>query len=413
MELPSKIKENGNGLRFRFLLLVFLFVVNLPIHAEEMNPDTTWSATLWIAPGMCKRDPWVYGSSYMTVDAYPKLSYAFPQQHINLIPMLLGLPRGWKNELTEFSYSIRILAPDGTFYFQAQDIPMPLASLAEAKLPIIPSQHVQLFFKNGDPLGVYTLRTEFKLKGKILMTVESSLELRSFSFRGDFNGEVDFENWIHHYYMQPEPDRAASSYLYLAPFNFRTVEIAELFKLHALSVFYMTIFENNLWIFDYINGRYAHASQPLKERILFANARFLKVPPESPGTMSAELLTFWKWSTKYEYIPLEPLSAGIQLDILWATFFATGRYEPILKILSTLENKKYVEHLDNKEEISNEEKQLAVLYQVAYWSLQKNIPKYVLLRAYCNHTLEREKLSASASETLRKLLRSSGHLLTE
>ncbi len=92
--------------------------------------------------------------------------------------------------------------------------------------------------------------------------------------------------------------------------------------------------------------------------------------------------------------------AACSLDSLWGDFFATGRYEPVEKLIEATkyksEGKKLLARMkDESVEITEEELQKGILYMAAGWSIDANMPRNPLLNRYVNyafmHMNEQEK----------------------
>lgn len=82
--------------------------------------------------------------------------------------------------------------------------------------------------------------------------------------------------------------------------------------------------------------------------------------------------------------------AASSLDNLWGEFFATGRYEPVEKLISATkfkaEGKKLIERMnDNSAAITEDELQKGILYMAAGWSIDANMPRNPLLNRYVNY----------------------------
>ena len=90
------------------------------------------------------------------------------------------------------------------------------------------------------------------------------------------------------------------------------------------------------------------------------------------------------------------MNSGTHLDIQWATFSATGRFEPIKKIIDSLEFSKYSGAVDayknsDKTEKDREEALLDAIFQAARWSLMSNIEQHDLVKKYCIYSFINDK----------------------
>jgi hypothetical protein len=99
-----------------------------------------------------------------------------------------------------------------------------------------------------------------------------------------------------------------------------------------------------------------------------------------------------------------------QLDMLWGTFMASGSYQPILKLIQTLEYTKYQGFLDKykKSEQTPEDRQNAMnnaIYNALVWSLKSNCAQHKLVRAYCEWAFQQEHLSEVQKKELKAILK--------
>jgi hypothetical protein len=93
-------------------------------------------------------------------------------------------------------------------------------------------------------------------------------------------------------------------------------------------------------------------------------------------------------------------TTGHELDILWAEFFATGKYAPVKQIVNSLILSKYKGTLKKIESgelkpVTKEIKRQVVLeltYQSAVWSLISNCKQAPLVFQYCAFMYENEPL---------------------
>jgi len=116
---------------------------------------------------------------------------------------------------------------------------------------------------------------------------------------------------------------------------------------------------------------------------------------------------------KIKDTPLKDINGVIteasQLDMLWGTFMANGGYQPILKLIQTLDFSKYQGDLDKfkKSKQTSEDRQKAInnaIYNSLVWSLKSNYKQHVLVKEYCDWAVEFEKLSAIQKDELKKIL---------
>ncbi|MDD4971271.1 MAG: hypothetical protein PHT07_17720 [Paludibacter sp.] len=89
---------------------------------------------------------------------------------------------------------------------------------------------------------------------------------------------------------------------------------------------------------------------------------------------------------------------------------ANGGYQPILKLIQTLDYSKYQGDIDKfkKSKQTSEDRQKAInnaIYNSLVWSLSSNCKQHVLVKEYCDWAVEFEKLSAIQKDELKKILK--------
>jgi hypothetical protein len=95
--------------------------------------------------------------------------------------------------------------------------------------------------------------------------------------------------------------------------------------------------------------------------------------------------------------------------MLWGTFTASGSYEPILKLIQTLDYEKYQGALDNfkKSKQTEEDRNLALknaIYNALVWSMKSNARQHELVKAYLVWALNNETLSEIQKTELKNLM---------
>lgn len=336
---------------------------------------------LWVAPGICRLDPWEF--STLPPEACPQVSAVIPGQEAQLIPWIRG-----NAESMPAYYRLRVLDANGELFFDSKRLPWHARKGRVKHLVSIPTQHVNLIFSDDDAPGEYAILLTFFFPEQDVQEIKKVITLRPLALRGEFSGMEDFEAWMHHYYTKPEPERALTSYLFLAPLNFDSGTPEDTYRLHILAAFYFTAMRGQSELLELMREAYGKHGAEVDRRILYALGKLGEAPPAAFNPATSEHKRFWEWANIHPFIPLEHITAAIQLDVLWAEFFASGRYEPVNKIIGCLQYRPAQTRREQGEIIDANTRQQAVLYSLARWSLSENLREHPLLRAYCKHALE-------------------------
>jgi len=390
----------------RWLRLLTLFIALIAVTPNITQANADGVIDLWIAPQGCGLDPWQFNTFPPDREILPRLPYIHPQQQAHLIPLLLKKPQSDTTQ-AEYSVQLSIHAPDQTLYFDSGKLPF-FSTQTEKKFPTHAENKVTLIFEPKDTAGIYTLTTTFFIGDEKVDQHIDSIELKPFEWRGDFNDFEDFEHWMHTYYARPQIDRALTAFIYLTPFELdKELTKNDIFTINILRRFFTPILKNNEWLIEPFSEQYDTLTAQQRLKILFLYAQLHEAPPDDEMNFNPQALSFLKWAREQSTIPTKPLTAGIQLDMLWAEFFASGRYKPFREIISALEyHHTFIRHYEGQT-LNENERQQAVLYKLARWSIEENLKEHPLLRAYTHyawvHTSESSPIHISLGEILKNV----------
>jgi len=190
-----------------------------------------------------------------------------------------------------------------------------------------------------------------------------------------FISDVQFNNWVTYYYLSPKPHQTISALKYFCTsnmYNDKTI-------LSIMSFFVASLKNNNIAV----NEIYSKLDQngTIREKTFFLDVLWLINTEKSKKLIEKARL---EWNDKEiqekivqqnASIPYNILTAPIispqVLDMLWATFFATGEKEPICRIISVI-------HLSN---VSNAKDML--VGKAAVWSLISNCKQHSKVLEIC------------------------------
>lgn len=197
-----------------------------------------------------------------------------------------------------------------------------------------------------------------------------------------FKSEEDFTNWITYYYQNPEPEKilpAIKYYCDSAMFN-------ETGLIMPTVAFFAALFRNDTKLMEKIYYEISvNSSDNLK--IFILNVLWLTNTTDSQELMKKSR-TQWKSEeiqsviedlsrNQPQDILTSPIEIAWQLDMLWATFFATGDSKPVKKIISVL----YL--MEDKNSVEN-----VVVGGAANWSLTSNAMQHKKVYEICKEELK-------------------------
>lgn len=227
---------------------------------------------------------------------------------------------------------------------------------------------------------------------KLLLPILCCISLYSAS-QNKFNDANTFGIWMMEYYKNPEPDALFEA------FHFATTS-EKIEKSGSRPVIYMFIAS-------------AIRTDTLRQREFFNKLKATKdkdpvfgfgivlwlIHTEQSQKMLDQFISLKRKyksdfdnlkKQKYEDILIEPVTSAMHLDMLWASFFATGSAEPVRKIISKLSD------------IDSDPTRVTAS---ARWSLTSNAIRHDIVYQTCEKVLDEtsdEKIRKTLTEVITK-----------
>ncbi len=306
--------------------------------------------------------------------------------------------------MADITFDFKIISPDKKVVLEQKELAFYRGELPEGKL-LIPRDVLDIAFDEAEPFGAYHIEALFYEKvSKRQYLAKTEIELIPFVQPESFSSEEAYSDWVMQYYQKPDPVRSFAGILYYVESDTEWIRD----NLMTLA-FHRKIFLDTPFLWDYYGQLYRTASTKDKKKMLLVAAVIQCKEKESFDTVVDDDFQEFYRMAKTISIPdtAQQITSGVQLDILWAEFFASGTYEPIRRIVSALALEKYEEVLEkvknNEIEMSEEvEKQvmLGAVYGAAEWSLISNCVQFDLVYQYCQTIYEREVLDPEVKESL-------------
>ncbi len=311
--------------------------------------------------------------------------------------------------IANVEYSIKVFSPKETLYFSKENVLGINRKVNNSNYLQMCDGILFINFDEKQELGLYRIEIEIfdkvagsskKLSSSV--TLEKLIPFDSFQISND----KEFMNWMQNYYKNPNPEGTLAHYLYFAKSSM--TEKDDVF--FSIFSFFKEIVSNNKFILPHIRDSYA--SQDLKTKI------YLIYLLHFSGFQESEFLDLMNNEEKEAYNKIKDsgfndiygeINSGTQLDMLWSTFFANGKYKSILKLIQTLDYIKYKGSIENykNSKKTEEDKQNAyreAVFQAAEWSLSSNCKTFELVKDYANWALYNEDLNENQRKQLKKIL---------
>jgi hypothetical protein len=357
-----------------------------------------------LVPSVADRDLdfWVYSPSEYGPHI-PLVEKVYQNEPIMLLMFVRAHPAGMQNHL-DITYDLKMVREDHSISLNAPNNYFYKGKVINSL--IMPNQVSDIWFDKKEPFGKYQIRAEFHEKiSKRNYTATAELELIPFERPKSFKSKENYEEWLMNYFQRPEPMRSFAGILYDVQTDDEWIG-----DNYVSLAFYRRIFSDNPFLWEYYAQLYKTATQKEKEKMLIIaglveskeKAKYF-VPIIEPSQMPV-----YEKAKKIQIPSTVNITAGEQLDVLWAEFFAGGKYKSIKGIVNGLALAKYKGSLEKMKNAGPNEKNrdiekeamLDAVYQSAIWSLVSNGTQFDLVNQYCRTIYKNEKLSPEVKSSL-------------
>lgn len=313
-------------------------------------------------------------------------------------------------DISDVSYSVKISKPDNSIYFSQEDLPVVTGKITNKNNLQMSNAVLKVCFENSDEFGKYKIEIKIidKISGKS-KSIGSEITLVPLPSYNHVQVKDDeaFSKWFGNYFENAKPEEALANYIYYSQSKLSDKESS----FWPVFSFFLEITKNNTYLLSQIMDCYN--TQDLKTKIYL----LYLLTYSNIGTN--DFFNALKGDEKGAYLkikdsPLTDFYGTIndpsQLDILWGIFTASGSYQPILKLIQTLNYTKYQGYLDKfkKSEQTADDRQMAinnVIYNALVWSLKSNCKQHAIVKEYCNWAFQNENLSDVQKDELNKILK--------
>jgi PKD repeat protein len=307
---------------------------------------------------------------------------------------------------------LKIVSPDGSIG-ENKNIKVVDAVLPEAKIVRLSEQIPKVTF---DTPGTYNVQVTVRDDvAKTVQTHKKVIDVKEYTGERYFTDKNQFFTWINTYYQKLSPEKAIDGVILYAHLD--TAAKNKTFP--QACVFFGKIFNDNQYLIPYLLKAYKEQDADTRLMIMVTLPYINYDFSEFVGQLSDGEKRFYSdWQKRYFPFPEDEIrgtnslkraiEVGIQLDMLWYKFFASGEYQPIRRLVDVLEWSKYkgsLEKFKQTQTASDEENAAKeVAYKTAKWSLGSNAKQHRLVRDYCMFILENEQLSPEVKQELKEIL---------
>lgn len=344
-----------------------------------------------------------------SIPVIPSCDTVFKKQYFFLTAIVANYASN-NQDISVVQYAIKIIKPDNTIYFSQEHIPVINGKISNKHNLQMGDAVLKICFENNDAFGKYTIEIVIldNISGKS-KNIRADIVLAPLPAYDVLQVKDDeaFSKWFVKYYENPQPESALAYYMYYAQSKLSDNESG---FWPVFSIF-LEIAKNNTWLLPQIMDCYKTRDVKTKIYLLYL-LTYANIGP-------VDFFNSLEGVEKETYLKIKDASLAdiygtivdpSQLDMLWGTFMASGSYQPILKLIQTLEYTKYQGYLDKykKSEQTPEDRQNAMnnaIYDALVWSLKSNCAQHKLVRAYCEWAMQHEHLSEVQKKELKAILK--------
>ncbi len=384
--MAYKMTKKESGIFGKVFLLVSVFAVFISVcsFALEEKPQEELRAIVVVSDSADFVKEW-FASNYHYAPRVDSIREAQRNRafHVAVIVSGYGIDDSGKVDL---SGTCSLIGPDGKALFE--DVGALKIKSDKGVLPgsfLMFEETFDITLEDADPLGDYLVKAviEDKVLGKTV-SCEHKFSLKEESIKalpGGFNSDESFGKWMTYYYLQPEPERITAAIKYYSDGALYAKQSSRL----PVASFFAALFRKEPALMQKSFDDLSLGATD-KSKILFLRSLWLTDTRESRALIDKAGLSWDSDEVKRQVqdikgaVPLDilkaPVSDAAHLDMLWASFMATGDILPIKRIISAL-------HL-----LKDGHGILIAVGGAAQWSLQSNALMHKKVFDICRKELE-------------------------
>lgn len=337
-------------------------------------------------------------------------SQVYKGQTFNLLVLFQGYTADKNNNLN-IRYDVQIYDPEGNpTNDKGTDMLAYQGPMGNPDVILLTRQYLKITFTDKYPFGTYTIKVTAydKISGNTSSS-ESPIELIPFTLPETFKSQEEANEWLMTYYKNPTPVKAISGIRFIIEPNAEWANS----NLHILTFFRKILSDNPFLSGNIIKHFDAFSLEDQKKFMLISaiSGDSFLIAPITNG--NKDLLNEFYNNAQSTMFPDTngEINSAVQLDILWSEFLATGRYDPVRKIVSALALSKYVGTLEKIKEGkigATKEVEREAYYEATYssavWSLVSNCKQMPLVFKYCAFMYKNEPLDENIKNQLGSIL---------
>lgn len=324
-----------------------------------------------------------------------------------------------ENNNANVVYDLKITRPDKSIYHEQKELNAVKGHISDPQF-LLADATPKICFEPEDEFGTYKIVLKVKdlINGETQL-IEDKINLVKFANKKYFKNDKQFTEWIYNYYVEPSPEKAISAFYYWikSPIRQKRNSIPPYF------CFFIEIFNENkhlsshiMDMFDSLDLNSKFLTLTLLHQVKHDFTNFFGSLKDNELELYEKVLNdnydFDAFAGFLEADSVEEfLNINVhRLDMLWGTFFASGKYDCIKEISKRLEFAElipFTEEFKGIKDPTEEDRKKYIIGAItlsAFNSLQGNCKKYLQVLNYCICLYKREKLTEIVKSGLNEVL---------
>jgi len=392
-----------------FASLAVSEVISDKVVSEEIELDYLLNGTL----EETRNADWWYKTPEHITPEVTTTQDVFQEQLISFF-LAFGLYGTDDNQNMDLTFDFSVERPDGSLLFERKGLKGAKGKIEREGKVYLAKSDISFRVSKAEPDGTYTVKTKAydHIKG-VQKSRSLTLNVMLWGPASEPTPKKDLNMWMVKYHSDKEIEQAYTNFL--KQMDVYGDEQGKRLNYLAFT-FYREIFSRDPFLVKRLVEDYPKQIKESKKKIALM-LTMLGLAEKSQTLTDEDLdagneVSGWV-KQQVPVNPYEVLIDPVQIDMLWAEFFAAGVYKPVKHLLSALALNEYLgasKALDTAKETGKvdidlkKNAYLEATFRAVLWSMRSNAVNSPRAFQYLAWAYENEKLSDSSKEWLGKTL---------
>jgi hypothetical protein len=323
----------------------------------------------------------------------------------------------------EVNYRISSIRPDGAPGAATGNLKFVSGPVsADPRMLRVAAEQSAWEFDRGDPLGTWRLIIEATdaVSGATVKHEQTITLCGDELLQATLPADMDQGRWLMTYYSRPAPHHLFAALKLIAEQPPAGAKPRRDLENGVWLGFFEQVLADNSWLLPYAVARLEQSSGREQELLATSLAYAKRDERAFFETLSGKSReVFMRHRIQNWPAPNAEPTTGVQLDVLWGRFFASGRFAPIRELAALLAYHSFRDAPDEFKKLAEKparppiEVSKGIVFRAVIWSLGSNIQQDKVVRDYCEGILLRRELSEAEHGWLANLFRSATEKLPQ